>query len=278
MAEWDRNTPWRQGHVLAAETAKIFGLAHATSPHSTAVVVISHDCDLAQLPEVDPYVEVIVGRIVEQADGNFTHAKAVRTLHLLCSLEGAKKWIEVVATEKISVEKTRLAGHRHNSNLELLSEARSILQNWLAARYRRAAFPDEFNKRLKETGVEDGIKKIIKDLGDYITAIFFDVDGAEEVDRTSPEDTYTLNIVLLFSTETDPTLARRAAEKAAAEIETLFNRKCCVDSKNWKNIELQSCVAMSDEAISYRQSLSFKAWRVDYISLRSNPQQPVLEA
>jgi hypothetical protein len=82
-AIWTRDTPWRQGHVLTAEAAQALGLSHPESPDSTCVVVISHDCDLANdVLQIEPDVEVIVGRSVPKGDGNYFWAKAPRTLHI----------------------------------------------------------------------------------------------------------------------------------------------------------------------------------------------------
>ena len=75
MAGWDRRTPWHQGHVLAAETVVALHLIPDVDLASTVVVVVSHDCDLAQVPGTEPSVEVVVGRRVSAADGNFTHGK-----------------------------------------------------------------------------------------------------------------------------------------------------------------------------------------------------------
>jgi integrase/recombinase XerD len=45
-------------------------------------VVISHDCDLAQLPDAEPMVEVILGKRIDRLDGNYSYAKNTRRLHL----------------------------------------------------------------------------------------------------------------------------------------------------------------------------------------------------
>jgi hypothetical protein len=40
------------------------------------------DSDITQDPEVEPSIEVIIGARVAAADGNLTHAKNPRRLHL----------------------------------------------------------------------------------------------------------------------------------------------------------------------------------------------------
>jgi hypothetical protein len=82
MADWNRDTPWRQGHVLTNASSVALGVLREEDAAVALAVVISHDCDLAQSPETEPAVEIIVARRVQAADGNFTHAKNSRRLHL----------------------------------------------------------------------------------------------------------------------------------------------------------------------------------------------------
>ncbi len=42
---------------------------------------------------------------------------------------------------------------------------------------------------------------------------------------------------------------------------------------NPRAIEFRFCEAVSDEALTYKQSLDLKQWWLDYLSLRDNPQQ-----
>ena len=64
MAEWNRDTPWRQGHLLGNDAIEALELHHAVAPDQTLVIVASHDCDLAQTSAVEPVVEVVVGRLM----------------------------------------------------------------------------------------------------------------------------------------------------------------------------------------------------------------------
>jgi hypothetical protein len=194
MADWSRETPWRQGHVLSDETVKKTGIADGAP--GTIVVVISHDCDLAALPDKEPDVELIVGRIVEKAEGNYTHAKTPRVLHLEFTTPNASKFVELAATNKTRLPKEALVDEEPRPGFELNPGDQSILQRWLAARYRRYGFPDEFEKRLKDSGGSERLTKIVKPAGQHICAIFFDVDEGAEVQRNDPEDTYALSIVL----------------------------------------------------------------------------------
>ena len=273
MATWDDSAPWRQGHVLPAEAMAAMDLADS---ESTVVIVISHDCDLAQPPANEPFVEIIVGRYIDNADGNFTHAKSTRTLHLTATAGGEKKTFEVASTAKRNLEKSFLADFLPHPAIRLSPDERSIIQRWLAARYRRSAFADEFNRRLKTSGLEGDLRKILKQCGEHLVAIFFDMDQGAEIERSAPEDTYDLSITLVFDSGNDPEIAEAAAQEAARKFSTAFKNRC-FKSGAWQNIELQSCEVMSDEALTFRQSMLAKTWRVDDLSLKSEPQQPMIE-
>jgi hypothetical protein len=274
---WDRQTPWRQGHVLTHETAVALQLLRVENT-DLAVVVVSHDCDIAQSGEVEPCVEMIIGRRVAAADGNLTHAKNPRRLHLPAQENGNAMYLELWAKDKCLVPKDRLAAHLPNEAITLMPRDRSVLQRWLAARYRRSAFPDEFEHRLQETGLHKRIAKILEPLGTHLIALFFDVDQGEEVERHGAEDLYTLTIDLLYSTEHDPMAALKAAENAAEAISVAFRERCFVSKKAaWEQIELLACEPISDEAMTYAMSTQLKKWNADYLSLRGDPaNEPML--
>jgi hypothetical protein len=264
MAVWDNTTKWRQGHMFSADTVAATGIGQDTG---IIGIVISHDCDLAQRPDIEPDVEIIVGRKIERLDGNFTHAKSVRRLNLSCSAN-TPLGIELIATQKLLIPKKILAEHSPDTDHRLSADELGILQRWLSARYFRSAFPDEFNNRLKTTGLETTLRKVATKHGVHIRGIFFDVDGGNEAERNGENDTYTLNVVLVYDTDHDADVARQHADEARQEIENAFVEKC-KSGWVWKNIELQSCEVMSDHAITFRQSLSFKEWRSEHISLKA---------
>lgn len=271
MAAWDRDTPWRQGHVLTNESSVALGVVRAEDAGSAIAVVISHDCDLAQSPETEPSVEIILAKRIDAANGNFTHAKNSRRLHLAYTVDGTTTYFDMHAQGKREIRKDDLAEHRPSPTVVIKPEDRSVLQRWLAARYRRAAFPDEFERRLNDTGVSKRIAKILEPLGRHLVAVFFDVDDGEERERKGAEDLYALRIDLLYSTEDDPATALDEAEKAAAAIAAAFRERCFDAGAGWKWIELAGCGPISDEALTYAMSTQLKRWNMDYLSLRADP-------
>lgn len=187
---------------MTADCARAAGLSHPHSPKETAVMVISHDCDLAQNAEIEPHCEVIVGRLVAEQDGNFANAKSPRRLHLKLITDGSEEVIvELEATAKAFVSKDDLALHLPEQKLVLAYSEATKLRSWLAARYRRASFPDEFDRRLirEKRKFYEKLLKILKESSDDIMAVYFDVDEGADLTRNGPNDPYELFITLQYN-------------------------------------------------------------------------------
>ncbi len=281
---WSRDTPWRQGHVLKVESVKSLGFSQRHSEDETAVIVISHDCDLAQNAEEEPFVEVLVGRFLLKEDGNYTSAKNLRRLHLPCVRAGENIFVELHANVKSRIPKTSKAGsptfvgHVPEESCQINASSRVILQSWLAARYRRSVFADEFDRRLRdETKLAEKLARILKTSNSHIHAIFFDVDEQTEVIRNGADDPYELTITLLYRTDVDPAISETAAVTAQKAIKEAFLAKCFdASTGKWQWIELCGVEVVSDEAMTYAASQKLSKWHSDYISFRSTPMEPTL--
>lgn len=273
MAEWTRNTSWRQGHVLTDEAIMALGLRHHEQPDETVVVVATHNCDLVQKPDKEPHVEVIIGRKITAPNGSNTNAKNARTLDI--EFKGEQPWYaEFVITEKRSIPKNELVNFLPATSGRLAPSSLAIFQAWLAARYRRSAFPDEFVRRLQDPKLDKKIAKALEPSGEMITAVFFVLDDEKEL---SPEDVYVINILLLHASEPDFFEAAAAAEKAKAAIERDFKAKLYnPQAREWEGIELREVEVVSENGITYAAFKNLKQWRLDHISLGADPQQPVL--
>lgn len=278
MAEWNRDeTLWRQGLILTSDAVEALGLRHPESPERTLVIVASHDCDLAQSPEKEPHIEVVIGRLAPEKDGNSTHAKNARKLHI--EFAGVSIfWGEFEATAKVKVDKLELNRFAPRPEATLSPECHAIFQMWLASRYRRSAFPDEFERRLisKDFKLHERISKAVKPHGELIAGVFFDVDEGVEINRNGADDTYTLDILIMHSADPDFEAAEKAAESAAATIAHAFKEKLFSPTNKWQHIELRSCDAVSESVLTYQQFKQLKRWRLEHLSLGADPQQRVL--
>jgi hypothetical protein len=249
MSAWDRGTPWRQGNLVAATDFKVLGLTKSDASGDEAIVVISHDCDLVQPLNIEPNIEVMRGRFIDRSalNGNFTHAKNPRRLHIPATGGSRPAFIELTAVDRALVSKELVSGLKPVTDTCFIYDELTILQCWLAARYRRAAFSDTFEQRLRVTRMPERLSKILSPVGEHVVAVFFNVDDGEDVQREAPEDVFCLDVYLLYSTQVDPAAAQHAATEACQQIRRVFAEACCPDGKTWRLIELRDCEIISDE-------------------------------
>lgn len=132
VAIWTRDTPWRQGHVLSAEAVQTLGLVHPDALDATCVVVISHDCDLANDDlQIEPNVEIIIGCHPTKENGNYFWAKAPRTLHLEVLRGGVPAFVELIATAKHFIPKQALAAFTPDATIpSLASRCPPFVPGW----------------------------------------------------------------------------------------------------------------------------------------------------
>lgn len=273
--QWTRETTWRQGHVVPAEAVQALGLIHPGVPAATCVVVVSHDCDLANDDlAIEPDVEVIVGCHPAKPDGNFRWAKTPRTLHLEITTAGAPVLVELVATSKRAVSKTALAAFTHDAAYSLSGQGLAVLRSWLAVRYNRAAFPDPFVKRMAKFKVDKALAKLVEPHGALVSAIFFDVDGGKELDR-SDDSPYELSVVLAYAPGADPEKAADSVDALETAVEKLFAEKHFDKATGqWKGIALKNCLSISEDDLTVSKAKLLTQWRLEHMTLRADEPQP----
>jgi hypothetical protein len=274
-AIWTRDTPWRQGHVLTPEATQALGLSHPETPDSTCVVVISHDCDLANdALQIEPDVEVIVGRSLPKGDGNYFWAKAPRTLHVDALKNDAAAVIELVATAKRLIPKPALAAFVPDGAYSFPGKSLSALRSWLGVRYNRAAFPDPFVDRLSQFKVDKRLTKIIEPVDNLLSAVYFDVDGGKDIDH-SDGSPYELKIVLAYPPTDDPEQAADDAEKLETAITNLFAKKHFDQATGkWNGIALKQCMSISEDDLRVSTARLLTQWRLEYMTLKADEEQP----
>lgn len=266
---------WRQGDVLTMEGAKTLGLSHPISADDTAVVIISHDCDIVQREDIEANVEAIIGREIAASNGNYLNGKSPRTLHLpFTAGSDPRITVELSATLKCQIKKADLFKQHPTQTLKPSVSERRILQRWLSSRYFRSAFPDEFVARLRRHGLDDRFNKILAESQAHLFAVYADLDAGEDVERTDG-DLYTLSIYLVHGVEPDLAASAKAAENAREKIKALFDERCKKDGE-WTSIELEGCYVYSVQEMTLFAAEKLRRWNTDYLSLRQKPLGPMI--
>lgn len=270
--DWPEDTPWRQGHILPRAAVENLGFIHSNGIESSCVMVISHDCDLNRPVEIEPDVEVIVGTIPEKTEGNFTWAKSPRTLHLPVVHDGKHIIIELVATQKKCIHKSKLTKYFPDSAWSLVPRELSALRAWLAVRYKRSAFSNAFESALDHGNCKfkGRFAKLIFPTHNLLSKIFFDVDGGEDADH-SDGSAYLLKIVLLYPPGEDPEKSADQVDDLAQKIIELFEKFFFhKETETWSGIHLGDCFSVSEDDMTISMARKLSEWRLEHMSLKED--------
>lgn len=261
-----RRNNWRQGSVLP-RVAAVELQVMAAGDDSGFAMVISHDCDCVADPERDRYVEIIVGSQVEKLDGNNTHGKNPRKLHLELSQCG--KLVELVISPKATVEKRALLSHDPDSTWTLSREEKTILGRWLAARYNRAALPNELVERLRI--VYDDFRKAARSHADKVIGIFLDFEPDGEIHNK--DEPYAVSISVVY--EGGKKDAAASSSRLCDVLSSIFAKAYRQARGHWKEIELVRCESIADTEFTYFEAMRIPQYKLDDLSLRRSPHEPL---
>jgi len=244
---------WRQGKILGkglvdelAESA----LLPATSGDG-CWAILSHDCDVTNASfEKEPTVEVIFGECLEFKDGNKLWGKNSRLLQIV---EGERIY-EFNAHNRKTFSRRFLTAQEPDATT-LSEESRQQLIGWLARRYTRRAFADEFNNRSR-TAVS-ALRKKLKQDGTLISGIFLLVSDDELPKGTDYE------IIVWVAMNVDDyeiEKKRNIATKLLGVIEAQLN--AC------EGIVVEAGEIRSESNVSIADIRVLKRWDFDDLTLR----------
>jgi len=264
-----RDTDWRQGDLLTREAAAALGLV-AAADERHRVIVIAHDCDLPHESEL--CVEVIVAEMVVKEDPQLSYAKNPRRLHLAYEgINAAPLILELRHGDRRSVPKGDFAERAvKDHSLALPIDAKRILKQWLAARYGRPAFPNEFEERLRKGKVERKIAKILEPDAKYLVGLFFDL-GEQRGTEAVEGEPYALSVSVVYDANEGGADARGAAERVAMQLRELFENTYGKPDVATE-IALDACEAVADTYLTLADLRRVDQWRLEYISLRDGEQ------
>ena len=263
---------WRQGSVLPLGLSVRLGLLSDAHSAESCVVLISHDCDIANIArDLEPDVEVVVAHKVTEADGSLTGAKSPRTLHIVWEHASGPLVLELKATNKRKVPKADLLGDSPDPDYCLPETAVGLflLRYWLGIRYNRCSFPDEFNARLRRTKAGADMLRILKN-HPQVTGVYVKLNTLDEL-PAEPTTPYQLDVFLAFDPGDNPEDAQSKTDEAAEAIEAAFVKRCRRDRKAWEWLALRGCTAISEADFPVAQAKQLQQLTLDYLSLRGNP-------
>ncbi|HWF66644.1 MAG TPA: hypothetical protein VN670_05035 [Acidobacteriaceae bacterium] len=238
-------------------------------------IVASHDCDIEASSEKEPYIEIIPIEQIAKISSQYAHTRNSRLLDVElrdADLDGIRA-ARIDATLKRPIEK------RHLWDLQLerpyLLNRRGLKEfvNWLSARYKRAALPNEFGSRFKK--MEDKFWKLLEEFNDCTSAILLLFDEGQER-RDCPEgEPYFISIYVVCPKEEDSD-----SERLEALIQKIYDLFGVGDpdaaSGGASGIEVRQCLAIAEDQLVlslYNDAIQLTS---DWRSYKVEPPGPLL--
>jgi hypothetical protein len=269
-AETINERGWRQGSVLPPSSFEsLSALCGAEfNPGQHCAIVVSQDCDVVHCSyKTEPNVEIVRGVRRKRLDGNLTFGKSGRKLQLELSTADGPMVFELSIHERYSIDRRILEDTEPDASVSLSNREKRTLAGWLAKRYKRHAFPDEFNRRLKEQPHSDDTRNLFKAYGQEIEAVF--VLLQPEDDELPVAESYVVNLWAVMASEDydDIETRTRLENEFIHPLETSFG--------GFTGIELGAAMLVSDEDFSLADVGRTRRMDLDDLSYRDD--SPLLE-
>lgn len=258
---------WNQGDVIDQELLSLLFEPGEISEDIEFAVIISHDCDLHR----ESFFELITCSTLDSLNKQYVSAKHPRALHLAFENGSGELFLELKHDSKCRLNFEPIEKEAPAEKKYILSESnKRILKQWLAARYGRPAFPDNFERALRtkynsKLTLEKKLASILSEYSEYISAVFFELSDECKCE-SPPEGIYILKIFIAINSSQEISDAQKGATSAAHEIESAFV-KVFGEPGESKGVELELCQAIPETEISLTMIRRMDQWRVEYISL-----------
>ena len=229
---------------------------------------MSHDCDLlADSLRKEPYAQAVWGALGiapppnPQRGDREVFVKVRKTVS-----PDAQDWLRIEPRTLTKFPRQQLRKDRPHATYELAGKAElHQLLNILVRRYRRPAYADAFNERLRPAFDRDkpGYQLLVQEHG-CLDQILFDTNSSlgEELPDSQ---TYIIAQLVGLLPENSDDKARKQAEAVLAKVESLMRREC-------KGIDIGEPDSPSRIAVFSREEITLAdyealvAWDWDWLS------------
>lgn len=265
MRHWMESTGWLQGSIVkrenVAQLLRLVGKSDLIDDPDVVLIAASGSCDIAN--EADPVIEFSIARCIPEIKGNFSYNKNPRRLH--CTLESASSshlYLELKAHEKIGILKEQVPqGIEPDPELKFTQKELDFYVDWLAARYKRPAFPTEFDRRIDSAWDKSKRKKAASKVSNKLIGIYAKVFPDREITLS---ENYSVDLLAL--TVVDLSVEDRKA------IEQLIGqyKQALLDAK--MNVGPEKIV--TEFKVSVGTLKEYKRFNLDELSYKSNDPLP----
>ncbi len=227
---------------------------------SFVYIAITHDCAIINDSLVaEPFLEFIVACPIGKLDGNFTHTKNPRKLHLELNIQNSPTPFELNIIDRAFLNRELLLQNKPIQNVCLNDSQKATLVRWLANRYMGQALPDEFEKRIDP--VRDKLNKLLsKPEANGMLAIYIELDPRNELEN---DKNYALTVALIYEEPALSILIDKASlDNYVKEMKAVFQKT--------SGINVSEVIPLSEKDFTLYQQRRMIRWRSDHCSFKQN--------
>lgn len=267
---------WRQGAVLSRDLVlqlmsqnqimPIFGRqgcegsSVAIDANDDLLMVISQDCDLVQSSwEKEPFAELLRIRIAGNGNLPLPWGQNPREIQFDDPPQEHKptKYVSTVH-ERYSISRRFLANAQPDTTRVISEENVKRLCLWVSRRYVRAAFPNNFNARIKRKMDELAKKQSFLDTNrDLLTAVYMRVPDNE----CAVDETYEIFVWGTMKIDDYQDASKREIGQRVMDLIEATLDEC-------GGIEINECLLKSEQDVSLDHLRTWKRWDYDVLSLK----------
>ena len=192
-----RKNGWRQGMILPSVAMQALEQVCSDCVQDGKIaIVVSQSCDILHHSfENEPTIEVIIASPIVKQDNSLIHRRHPRKLHFPVRKNDGTTWFETHIRDRYYVGRDILAKYSPNQSLQLHQDDIKTISQWIASRYLRHAFPDNFVKRIDRKK----IRKLLKqEKSAYLSGIYIRLSSYDELPDNEP---YDIEIIGTITTE-----------------------------------------------------------------------------
>lgn len=261
---------WRQGRFVQQKDLPtlIDIYPNAGITKDIYLIVASQSCDIANAGE--PIVEFSIARKIKSVDGNFTHNKHPRKLHIEAKVGEDRAinslTLEILAHEKICLSKSELPeGLIPEPYIRLELNTLQEYIAWLAGRYHRPALPTEFDRRFDEVWNKSKRKQFSEKGSEHILGIYVEINPDAELQQ---DENYSVNLLIIISED--------ISEEQFQNVEKISNEyaKKMIEAR----MDVAGPVIKKETQITIADWKRYKRFILDDLSYKNNhPLPPEVE-
>lgn len=250
---------WRQGSFLPPEliaSASPIGGAPILTSDGCLHVVVTQSCDLVNKKiEDEPWCEVLCLRPIPKLLSFRENGRNPRFLHLPVQQNGITSYFEAAAKDRLFLPRKALEMRPPLTTIEIDNRYLEVLTDWLAKRYTRPAFPNNFNHRLKAQ--ESQLKRLLDEGHGLFRGFYLRMNDYGELSDDKP---YRIKLLLVAHVEALKEQETDVAQIAKA-LEGILG-KC-------GGIEVVEVLVLSENQTSLKTTDDYLPWNnFDYLSVR----------